>query len=80
LFAYGLHMNDTAIKERAVAWLLQTPKEKNSIIQDWQQYHIGAANAMDSQALIELKNNYCNARRCLECAVGSALLKTTMQS
>lgn len=80
LFAYGLHMNDTAVKERAVAWLLQTPKEKNSILQDWQQHGITAANAMDSQALIELKNNFCNAKRCLECAVGSALLKTTIQN
>lgn len=80
LFAYGLHMNDAVVKERAVAWLLQTPGEKNSILQDWQQHTITAANAMDSQALIELKNNYCNARRCLECAVGNALLKTTIQN
>lgn len=75
LFAYGLYTNDEAAKERAVAWLLQTPKEDNSIVNFWQQHRITAVNAMDSQALIELKNNYCNAKRCLECAVGNALLK-----
>lgn len=75
LFAYGLHINDDTVKERAVAWLLQTPKEQNNIVRYWQQQQIAIKNAMDTQALIELKNNYCNAKKCLECAVGNALLK-----
>ncbi|BAV05749.1 Protein of unknown function [Filimonas lacunae] len=77
LFAYGLHMNDELIKERAVAWLLQTPKEENSIITYWQQQNIEAVNAMDSQALIELKNLYCSKKQCLDCAVGNTLLKNS---
>ena len=32
-------------------------------------------SALESQALIEMKNNYCNERRCLDCAVGNAILK-----
>lgn len=38
---------------------------------------IGVANknAYDSQALLELKNRYCDAKKCLDCPVGNALLK-----
>ena len=35
----------------------------------------GNKNAFDSQALIELKNEYCSKKRCLECGVGNAVLK-----
>jgi len=33
-------------------------------------------HAWDSQALIELKKAYCDARRCLECAAGNSLLRS----
>ena len=32
-------------------------------------------NTFDSQALIELKNEYCNKKRCLDCSIGNAILK-----
>lgn len=75
LFAYGIYVKEERPKERAVNWLMQTPAEINSIVSYWQHQEIKAANAMESQALIELKNVYCNEKRCLECAVGNALLK-----
>ncbi|RZJ24820.1 MAG: DUF2851 domain-containing protein, partial [Haliea sp.] len=31
--------------------------------------------ASNSQAVIELKNNYCDKKRCLECGIGNKLLK-----
>jgi hypothetical protein len=36
---------------------------------------VSSQHAAASQALLELKYNYCNMRRCLECAVGNTLLK-----
>jgi hypothetical protein len=28
-----------------------------------------------TQALLQLKNNYCNEKRCLDCAIGCNILK-----
>ena len=75
LFAYGLHMQDEAIKEKAIKWLMAVKKENNAITKQWQQTHVAIVSAFDSQALIELTNNYCAQKRCLECAVGNSIFK-----
>lgn len=49
--------------------------EKNSIILKFSELKIEAKNAFESQALLELKNNYCALKRCLECAIGNQLLR-----
>lgn len=76
LFAYGLYHGREELKEKAIAWLQATAAEKNNITKGFKDVSVTNANAFDSQALIELKNEYCNYRRCLDCAVGNALLKT----
>ena len=48
--------------------------EKNSIITKFDGLNIKVKNAMDSQALLLLKSEYCNANLCLQCAVGNFLL------
>jgi hypothetical protein len=75
LFAYGVYKEEENIKERAIDWLSQTPKEENKITKQWAQVNIHAHNATDTQALIELKNNYCTPKRCLECAIGNKILR-----
>lgn len=76
LFAYGHYHNEQKYKGRALNWLEQIAAEKNNITRGFQQLGIENANAFDSQALIELKNEYCNKKRCLECAVGNMILKS----
>ncbi len=49
--------------------------EKNQIISLFSKYGITAKNGFESQGLLELKNNYCAFKRCLECAIGNQLLK-----
>jgi hypothetical protein len=49
--------------------------EKNNIISKFHEIGVGAKNAFETQALLELKNKYCAPKRCLECAIGNALLK-----
>jgi hypothetical protein len=50
--------------------------EKNSIILKFSELKIETKNAFESQALLELKNNYCASKRCLECAIGNKLLRS----
>ncbi|MBS1731120.1 MAG: DUF2851 family protein [Bacteroidetes bacterium] len=75
LFAYGIYKNDLLCKEKAMHWFTQTPSEKNTIIKDWKLLGLSSANALESQALMELKNNYCQFKRCLDCTVGYHILK-----
>jgi|AntDeeMinimDraft_5_1070356.scaffolds.fasta_scaffold01094_3 hypothetical protein len=53
----------------------ELPGEKNRITNGFEELRKGVAdNAMASQALIQLKPNYCDKNRCLECNLGLELL------
>jgi hypothetical protein len=49
--------------------------ESNSIIKRFSEFGIPSENAVDSQSLIQLKNEYCNYKRCLECRIGNEILR-----
>lgn len=74
LFYYGHLNNDVAYKERALDILMQLPAENNSIIKKWKDLGIEVKSAYDSQALLELKQNYCDKKRCLECPIGNEIM------
>jgi len=76
LFAYGHFQKEQTLKDKALQWLEEITAESNLITKGFQQTGLQNKNAHDSQALIELKNEYCNKRKCLDCAIGNALLKT----
>lgn len=75
LFAYGMYNKNEDYKEKAIQWLSETKPEVNHLTKLWNDFGIKASTAFDSQSLIELTNNYCNKRRCLDCAVGNKILK-----
>lgn len=77
LFAYGLYHKDEKCKTKALRWLEETAAEKNTILNGFTAFGLKNKSAYDSQALIELKNEYCNKKRCLECSVGISLLKSS---
>ncbi|MBY0480385.1 MAG: DUF2851 family protein [Chitinophagaceae bacterium] len=74
LFAYGEKMQESDLQEKAMNWLLELGSEKNKITGEWESYKIMNRTAFDSQALLELTQMYCGEKRCLNCAVGSAIL------
>ncbi|MFD2556399.1 DUF2851 family protein [Sphingobacterium tabacisoli] len=76
LFSYGQFTGNEELKERAVMWLEQLPMEQNAITAFYQNLGLACQSAADSQALILLKKEYCSKKRCLECAIGVAILKT----
>lgn len=76
LFAYGHFNSEQKCKEKAVQWLEEITAESNSITKAFVQAGLQIKNAHDSQALIELKNEYCSNKKCLDCAIGNALLKS----
>ncbi|MEP7268907.1 MAG: DUF2851 family protein [Saprospiraceae bacterium] len=78
LFAYGISIDNEQYKEKAVDFLSELKPEKNSIISGWTNIGWMANTAMDSQALIELKNNFCDQKRCIACSIGHQLLKSKL--
>jgi len=48
--------------------------EKNSIIDGFNQLRPISKSALESQAIIQLKTEYCDTNQCLKCAVGNSLL------
>jgi len=75
LFIYGIKKKEDKYKESAIRFLEQLEGEKNSVITKWKLLGIPARTASNTQALIELKNNYCNNKQCLNCGIGNYLLK-----
>jgi hypothetical protein len=75
LFAYGHCNGDEKLKARSLEWLSATAAERNHIIKGLDRVGIPVHNGFDSQSYTELVNEYCRKKRCLECAVGNAILK-----
>ncbi len=75
LFVYANHQNQFWLKDRAILFLQHTVSENNTITKRFSADGIKSHHAGHSQALIELKNNYCSAKRCLHCAIGLQLIK-----
>jgi hypothetical protein len=75
LFYYGSLKKEDIFKDRAFAFLEQLKPENNNITQGWQRLGLEPLSAYISQALIQLKNQYCDKKRCLECAIGNAIVK-----
>lgn len=75
MFAYGLYHQMDEHKARALRLLTSIPPEQNSIISLFSQVGMKPRNAGDTQALIQLKRNYCEQKKCLYCRLGFQLLK-----
>ncbi len=75
LFAYGTAHQNQALKDKALKWLEQTKPERNTITQKFNAIAIELQSAWDSQALIELKTQYCELKKCLQCSIGNAIIK-----
>ncbi|MDR6301187.1 DUF2851 family protein [Mesonia maritima] len=64
--------------EELVELMRELPAEKNSVIKKFNSLRKKTAtNALESQALLQLKPNYCDKNRCLHCKLGLSLLQKT---
>lgn len=75
LFSYGKQHQQQYYISRSLKLLENLPAEKNNIITDFVNLGVKIDTAFESQALLELKNNYCNYKKCLQCGVGNKILK-----
>jgi len=74
VFLYGKLRFDETKCDKAVNWLEQLKPENNNIVTFWESLNIKAQNAAQTQALLQLKNEYCANKKCLNCEIGFHVL------
>ncbi len=74
LFLYGKRNEKEELAERTITFYEHLKSENNSITRFWKSLGIESKNAFESQALIQLKNNYCANLKCLSCIIGKQIL------
>ena len=72
-FAYN-KFNRHSSQDDILEIMREIPMERNSIVNKFHSLYSFGKTALDSQALIQLKQQYCSKNKCLQCAIGSALL------
>ena len=75
LFLYGKEKNKAEISEKAINFLENLKPEKNNITKKWENSGTKIKNAYFSQALIQLYNEYCIKKRCLDCRIGHQFIQ-----
>ena len=63
------------VTENLITLVNSIAPEKNAIIDKFQYFGITSKSALNTQSLLQLKNEYCNAKKCLQCAIGITLIK-----
>ena len=74
LYAHSLYYKNDEYAQRSVSFLEQIPPENNSVTKFMVSQDIQARSALDSQAFLYLRNDFCRAKRCIECQVGRYLV------
>lgn len=75
VFAYGKYKAQENYCDKAFKLLESCKSESNTIIKGWQKLGLKPTNAFETQALLQMKNEYCDKFRCLQCAVGHQVLR-----
>lgn len=74
MFAHGRKINEEAYINKGLAYLDEIKAERNSIVTQFGNYGVVAKSAYYSQALVQLKREYCDKKKCLYCRIGYKVL------
>lgn len=75
MFAYGKVMRQSELTERSIELMRDLCGETNKIVSNWQKLGFSNDSALESQALLHLKEEYCDHKKCLSCTIGTAILE-----
>jgi hypothetical protein len=74
VFAYYNKVGRPADCERIAEAFGTLAPENNSIVKKWKSLPLRSISARETQALIQLFNKHCVAKRCLSCGIGNSIL------
>jgi hypothetical protein len=76
LYLKGKELNNNQILNKSLKILELLPPEKNIITRKWHDLTIYPHNAKETQALLEIYQQFCTRKKCLECAIGINILNS----
>lgn len=76
MIGYGKNTGNQDYQTIALEWLEQLPPEKNRDIREMVKYGFTNESALESQGLLQLRNFYCVAKKCLLCSIGYKIVKS----
>jgi hypothetical protein len=74
MYWWGVYQHNEKLTENAFELLELCKPENNAIIQNWRKIGVYANSAKETQGLLELKNEFCNKKKCLSCKIGHQVL------
>ena len=74
-FCYATYLGKD-VSDQVMKIASNISREDNSIIRKFNDLKFTENNALFSQGLLQLKNEYCNLKRCLQCSIGNSILKS----
>jgi len=72
-YSYAKHQGKI-IDDEIIEIIQNIASEKNSIINTFNAIKLISTSALQSQALLQLKNEYCDKNKCLQCSIGNAII------
>jgi len=79
VFYYGYLNHQPDLKEKALIWFEQCKPETNKITKGWEAIGEENKSGARSQALIHLKEQYCDLKKCLSCSIGQEVINQHVQ-
>lgn len=80
LFFYGRKQQLNMLCDKALYWMEKCRPENNRIIRGWQDAGWVVNNAGETQALLHLKKQYCDYKKCVNCSIGQHLICETCKT
>lgn len=74
LFTLGRFRNNSNLEDKALNLLMMIDTEEHGITRKWKEVGVSCKNAFDSQAVLEIYQQFCTKKQCLNCTVGIKLL------
>mgnify|MGYP005946730697 FL=1 len=75
LFIYGKERGEERYCDKALRWLEELKAERNHVSEAWTRYGVQVNSALQSQALLQVKREYCDTHRCLHCKIGAEIFR-----
>lgn len=75
MYAYALRHSDHEMKESSFGLLTSLPPERNTYVKAWLPFGFKPVNAAESQALLQLRKEYCDRHDCLRCRFAHRILR-----
>ena len=73
-FIYGKLFKREDMQDKALLWYEKIKPERNYVTRTFLSLGLQIENTKQSQAVLQLRKNYCDRKRCLECRFGHLLI------